>query len=175
MRCGLFFNNCNGDKRWNHLLLILIYLKKGAKNSEHSALFETKDPMKGWSKMLTCFRQNYKAPDERSHECQECHYCAQTKFQDISQHTLYRWACIRRQIHRVEEDMSINYRLERSEVESINCVWLNSDSRCADTLLVLSPVNRRQRLEALKMLAWTFMGKKDLFGAFSCLKLISTG
>lgn len=65
--------------------------------------------MKGWSKLLTCFRQNYKEPDERSHECQECHYCAQTKFQDISQHTLYRWACIRRQIHRVEEDMSINY------------------------------------------------------------------
>lgn len=135
-------------------------LKNGAENSEHSALLETKDPMKGWSKVLTCFRQNYKAPDERSHECQECHYCAQTKIQVISQHTLYRWACIRRQIHRVEEDMSINYRLERSEVESINCVWLNSDSRCADTLLVLSPVNRRQRLEALKMLAWTFMGKK---------------
>lgn len=49
-----------------------------AKNSEHSALFERNEPRRAEActqgKMLTCFTQNFKAPDERSHKCQECHY-----------------------------------------------------------------------------------------------------
>lgn len=122
-----------------------------AKNLKRSALFERNEAAEGWGlrsrqKMLTCFTQNYKAPDERSHKCQECHYCAQTAGSKIlvnthtvqmGLHTQTNTKGWRGHVHKLQ------YMLERSERENINCVWLNSDSRCADTLLLLSSANRR--------------------------------